>query len=85
MVGQKWSWSEETKVCGNRHYGYTAANPIASGDAMRRPLNETVVDKCLNWSTGFAKLSETAATDLQCRLKIIIKDCSISSFLLLIY
>ncbi len=83
MVGQKWSWSEETKACGNRHCGYIIANPVAGGDAMWQPLNETVEDRYLIWFTVFAELSETI--DCRCRLKIIIKDCSVSSFLLLIY
>lgn len=83
MDGQKWSLSIEIEVCENHHFGYTATNPIAVGDAARS-LNAIEEDKYLNWSIVFAEPSETA-TDLQCRLKIIIKDCSISSFLLLIY
>lgn len=83
MVCQKWSLSIEIEVCESHHCGYTAVNPIVVGDAGLS-LNATVEDKYLNWSIVFAEQSETA-TDHQYRLKIIIKDCSISSFLLLIY
>jgi hypothetical protein len=83
MVGQKWSLSIEIEAFESRHCGYTAANPIDAGGAALSP-NVTRGDKYLNLSIGSAKQSETA-TGLQYRLKIIIKDCSISSFLLLIY
>jgi len=83
MVGQKWSLSIEIEACESHHCGYIAANPIDFGD-VELSLNATMEDRCLNLSIVFAKQSETA-TGLQYRLKIIIKDCSISSFLLLIY
>lgn len=84
MDGQKWSWFAGIEACEIHHCGCTAADPAANDDATRSP-NATVEDKYLNLSARLARPSETAAVDLQCRLKIIIKGCSISSFLLLIY